>query len=99
MQWSNGQAEGQINRLKTLKRAMYGRACLTCSGRECFLYTTQIEDEPIVLPSIPAKGSNHQTMGSNTSKRPINQSETSARYNQHLADQLSLMEEFGATFD
>jgi transposase len=23
---SNGQAEGQINRLKTLKRAMYGRA-------------------------------------------------------------------------
>jgi transposase len=24
--WSNGQAEGQINRLKTLKRAMYGHA-------------------------------------------------------------------------
>ncbi len=24
--WYNGQAEGQINRLKTLKRAMYGRA-------------------------------------------------------------------------
>ncbi len=24
--WSNGQAEGQINRLKTLKRAMYGRS-------------------------------------------------------------------------
>ncbi|MDF1600267.1 ISL3 family transposase [Mesorhizobium sp. YIM 152430] len=24
--WTNGQAEGQINRLKTLKRAMYGRA-------------------------------------------------------------------------
>jgi hypothetical protein len=24
LQWSNGQAEGQINRLKTLKRAMYG---------------------------------------------------------------------------
>jgi transposase len=24
--WSNGQAEGQINRLKTLKHAMYGRA-------------------------------------------------------------------------
>lgn len=24
--WSNGQAEGQINRLKTLKRAVYGRA-------------------------------------------------------------------------
>lgn len=26
LRWSNGQAEGQINRLKTLKRAMYGRA-------------------------------------------------------------------------
>ena len=24
--WSNGQTEGQINRLKTLKRAMYERA-------------------------------------------------------------------------
>jgi len=24
--WSSGQAERQINRLKTLKRAMYGRA-------------------------------------------------------------------------
>jgi transposase len=24
--WSNGQAEGQINRLKTIKRGMYGRA-------------------------------------------------------------------------
>jgi transposase len=24
--WSNGQTEGQINRLKTLKRALYGRA-------------------------------------------------------------------------
>ena len=24
--WSNGQTEGQINRLKTLKRAMYGKA-------------------------------------------------------------------------
>jgi transposase len=26
--WSNGQTEGQINRLKTLKRAMYGRASI-----------------------------------------------------------------------
>jgi len=26
--WSNGQAEGQINRLKSLKRQMYGRAKL-----------------------------------------------------------------------
>jgi transposase len=26
--WSNGQTEGQINRVKLLKRAMYGRADL-----------------------------------------------------------------------
>ena len=26
--WSSGQAEGQINRLKTLKRSMYGRASI-----------------------------------------------------------------------
>jgi transposase len=28
LQWSNGQVEGQINRLKTLKRQMYGRGSL-----------------------------------------------------------------------
>ena len=27
--WNNGQTEGQINRLKTLKRSMYGRAGVT----------------------------------------------------------------------
>ena len=27
--WSNGQTEGQISRLKTMKRAMYGRAGVT----------------------------------------------------------------------
>lgn len=26
MKWSNGQTEGQVNRLKTIKRQMYGRA-------------------------------------------------------------------------
>lgn len=25
-EWSNGQVEGQVNRLKTIKRVMYGRA-------------------------------------------------------------------------
>ncbi len=27
-EWSNGQVEGQVNRIKTLKRQMYGRAKL-----------------------------------------------------------------------
>jgi transposase len=26
LEWSNGQVEGQFNRLKTIKRQMYGRA-------------------------------------------------------------------------
>ena len=26
LEWSNGQAEGQVNKLKLLKRSMYGRA-------------------------------------------------------------------------
>ena len=36
--WSSGQAEGQINRLKTLKRMMYGRAGFTLL-RQRVLYT------------------------------------------------------------
>ena len=35
--WSNGQTEGQINRLKVLKRQMYGRAKLDLL-RKRFLY-------------------------------------------------------------
>jgi transposase len=26
LEWSNGQTEGQVNKLKLLKRSMYGRA-------------------------------------------------------------------------
>ena len=35
--WSSGQAEGQINRLKLLKRAMYGRAKLDWLRRRFLL--------------------------------------------------------------
>jgi transposase len=35
--WSNGQVEGQINRLKTIKRQMYGRAGLDLLGRRFLL--------------------------------------------------------------
>ncbi len=34
---SNGQTEGQVNRLKTLKRQMYGRANLDLLGRRLLL--------------------------------------------------------------
>src|SRR5437016_88550 len=29
-EWSNGQVEGRVNRIKAIKRAMYGRANSTC---------------------------------------------------------------------
>ena len=35
--WSTGQVEGQINRLKTIKRQMYGRANLDLLGRRFLL--------------------------------------------------------------
>jgi transposase len=35
--WSSGQAEGQINRLKLLKRQMYGRANLDLLRRRTLL--------------------------------------------------------------
>ena len=38
--WSNGQAEGQINRFKTLKRAMYGRAGTELLEQECCRFAT-----------------------------------------------------------
>ncbi len=33
LDWSQGQVEGQVNRLKTTKRAMYGRASLDVRRR------------------------------------------------------------------
>jgi len=35
--WSNGQTEGQVNRLKTLKRQMYGQANLDLLSRRFLL--------------------------------------------------------------
>ena len=35
--WSNGQTEGQVNRLETLKRQMYGRASLDLLERRFLL--------------------------------------------------------------
>ena len=37
LDWSNGQTEGQINRLKTIKRQMYGRAGLDLLSRRFLL--------------------------------------------------------------
>ena len=37
--WSNGQVEGQVNRLKSIKRQMYGRACFELLRRKVVLST------------------------------------------------------------
>ena len=37
MDWSNGQTEGQINRLKSIKRQMYGRLGLDLLERRFLL--------------------------------------------------------------
>jgi transposase len=43
--WSNGQTEGQVNRLKTLKRAMYGRASTELLGARMLpLHTSSHRD-------------------------------------------------------
>jgi hypothetical protein len=47
--WSNGQLEGQINRLKMLKRQMYGRAnikLLECRMGQCGMIIKSAE-EPV----------------------------------------------------
>ena len=61
--WSNGQTEGQINRLKALKRAMYGRAGLDpppCSPASCVTAATGSEAEPFrrILSNSPCSISN-----------------------------------------
>ena len=37
LEWSNGQTEGQVNKLKLLKRSMYGRASFEFLRRRCLL--------------------------------------------------------------
>ncbi|QPB24590.1 transposase [Rhizobium sp. 007] len=44
--WSNGQAEGQINRLKTIKRGMYGRAGLELLKARMTPISTKVNKTP-----------------------------------------------------
>ncbi len=56
LEWSNGQTEGQVNRLKTVKRQMYGRggglrfAALARAPRG--VRFTLPEEEPVCLGSV-----------------------------------------------
>jgi len=49
--WSNAQTEGQINKLKTLKRSMYGRAGVDLLRARSFqskaYRCTKIAEEPV----------------------------------------------------
>jgi transposase len=39
--WSNGKVEGHINRLKTLRRQMYGRAASICCALHSYSWSTR----------------------------------------------------------
>jgi transposase len=45
--WSNGQVEGQVNRLKVIKREMYGRAGFDLLRCRVLAHASQREDEEI----------------------------------------------------
>ena len=40
LKWSNGQVEGQVNRLKTIKRQMYGRVSFQLLRRRVLFDTS-----------------------------------------------------------
>ena len=44
--WSNGQVEGQINRLKMIKRQMYGRAGFTLLRARVLPYAPAVSIHP-----------------------------------------------------
>ncbi|MCB0188882.1 MAG: ISL3 family transposase, partial [Caldilineaceae bacterium] len=45
--WSNGPVEGQVNRLKLIKRSMYGRAGFDLLRKRVITRSTSIQPEPI----------------------------------------------------
>lgn len=53
-QWSNGQTEGQINRLKMLKRQMYGRAGFELLRRRVLPIRSRQPKKPIFGTPLPA---------------------------------------------
>jgi hypothetical protein len=46
LRWSSGSVEGHVNRIKMLKRQMYGRAALTCSVAVSCSPTSCVQDTP-----------------------------------------------------
>lgn len=76
--WSSGQAEGQINRLKTLKRAMYGRAGIEPQRAECFhsnppcvRKVTATPIKRILTPTLKKWGKTRRRAGPTRPSRPI----------------------------
>jgi transposase len=53
--WSNGPVEGHINRLKMLKRQMFGRAHLDLLGHR-FLRAPREREAQVVGPRVPVQG-------------------------------------------
>ncbi len=53
--WSNGQTEGQINRLKTLKRAMYGKAGTELLRARMLSSSTIAQHQSRARPGFPKR--------------------------------------------
>jgi transposase len=54
--WSSGPVEGQITRLKLLKRQMFGRASLALLERRFVLAPGRLQQEPVSHPQEPPEG-------------------------------------------
>jgi hypothetical protein len=50
--WSNGQVEGNVNRLKMIKRMMFGRQALLCYGRESFTHPDESKNSRVTLARL-----------------------------------------------
>jgi hypothetical protein len=72
--WSNGQTEGHINRLKTLKRAMYGRASTELlRARMCHFtcrLSTIVRQTPPKCPATASEASRWLSSELNSCSKP-----------------------------
>jgi hypothetical protein len=49
--WSNGHVEGNVKRLKMIKRMMFGRQALLCYGRESFTHPDESKNSRVAFSS------------------------------------------------
>jgi hypothetical protein len=72
--WSNGQAEGQINRLKTLKRVIYGRASVALLRARMLPlqqpHSYEFEEDPVKRSIVVPFSINVQPVSRSRTRKP-----------------------------